>query len=158
MIGALSTKQQFLLSKFLNALNEEWDIAGIEHALGQAREMAPGPELACAAIRAAVTVGNRTPAVIALQGPHWRAVSSSTTVRMPKAGPGERCSVCSHPQAMCRALYDDSDHRFVSVAEQARRALEEEKANEVAAAVRKNIHARRGTQHVVDDDEEREEA
>jgi len=143
VIGALSTKQQFLLSKFLNALNEEWDIAGIEAALGRAREMAPGPELACAAIRAAVTVGNRTPAVIALPGPHWRA--APVTVRMPNVRSGERCTTCSHPKAMCRALYDDADHRFMSVAEARRRMLDDESQRVVTDGIRESMRARQST-------------
>lgn len=140
MIGALSTKQQFLLSKFLNALNEEWDIAGIEYALGHAREMAPGPELACAAIRAAVTVGNRTPAVIGLPGPHWRAAQQSV-VRMPKVGVGERCTTCSHPKALCRTLYTDADHRFLSAADVALREPDAEAKELVVKRARENIRA-----------------
>lgn len=138
----MSTRQQFLLSKFLNSLNEEWDIPGIEHALGRAREMAPAADLACAAIRAAVTVGNRTPAVIPLPGPHWRAVSSSTVPRMRDVGPGERCTTCAHPEEVCRALYDDFDHKFVSVAEQARRAVAEEAAEAITKRIRADMQAR----------------
>jgi hypothetical protein len=152
MIAALSTKQQFALSKFLNSLNEEWDIPGIEAALGRAREMAPGPELACAAIRASVTVGNRTPAVIALPGPHWRP--GVATVRMPNVPSGTRCTVCSHPESMCRALFDDSDHKFMSVTEAIRRGLDVETKAAVAAEIRQTMRARQ--QHDRHDDTQEE--
>lgn len=113
MLGKITPKQQFALAKFLHTLNEEWDLHGIEAVLGRARDLAPAADLACAAIRAAVTVGNRTPAIIALPGPHWRASSSNPRHTEPDAG--ERCSTCSEPQARCRAIWEH-DHRFVSVA------------------------------------------
>lgn len=125
MIGALSTRQQLLLSKFLNSLNEEWDVAGIEHFLGQAREMAPGPELAQAAIRAAVTVGNRTPAVIAMSGPHWRP-QSAPSLHIP--ADAERCSTCYEPKDRCRLIWGN-DHEFVSTTENRRRAAAERARN-----------------------------
>lgn len=119
MIGALNTKQQFALTKFLALLNEDWDHAGIDAALGRARDLAPAADLACAAIRAAVTAGNRTPGVIALPGPHWRA--SSTTPRHNEPGPGERCTTCSEPKARCRLIWEH-DHAFVSVSDARRNA------------------------------------
>lgn len=119
MIGALTMKQQLALTKLLHTFNEEWDLAGIDAALGRARDLAPGADLACAAIRAAVTVGNRTPAIIPLPGPHWRA--SATTPRHVEPGPGERCTTCSEPQAVCRRIWEH-DHPFISVADAWRNA------------------------------------
>lgn len=114
MIGGLTMKQQLALTKLLHAFNDEWDLAGIDAALGRARDLAPGADLACAAIRAAVTVGNRTPAIIGLPGPHWRA--SSVEPRHAPATVGERCSTCSEYEPRCRAIWE-RDHEFVSIAD-----------------------------------------
>jgi len=117
VIGAMTVRQQFALSKFLHALNEEWDLAGIDAALGRARDLAPAADLACAAIRAAVTVGNRTPAVIALPGPHWRV--SNTEPRHTPRTAGERCSICGEHEPRCRAIWE-RDHAFVSITDHKR--------------------------------------
>jgi len=58
-----------------------WDTPGIVAALGKARTRADAPELAIAAIRAAVDSANRTPAVIALDGAHWREPCATTGKR-----------------------------------------------------------------------------
>lgn len=117
MIGALTFQQQQLLTRLLHAFNPEWDINGNDAALGRARDLAPGPDLACAAIRAATTPGNRTPAIIALPGPHWRA--SSTDPRHTSATAGDRCAICAEYEPRCRAIWE-RDHAFVSITEHKR--------------------------------------
>ena len=86
-----------------------WDRPGIEDALARARGMAPGPELAVAAIRAAANPGNRTPAIIALDGPHWRA--PDTRPKTPPVPVTERCSICDNVRDVCESRWS-GDHAY----------------------------------------------
>jgi hypothetical protein len=82
-----------LLAAFLHELRKRtggpiWDAPGIEYALGQGRQLADAPDLARAAISAARVPGNRTPAIIAMDGEHWRDKAPSKaegTYRPPRA-------------------------------------------------------------------------
>ena len=114
MIGQITNRQATALAKFIHELRSEWDVPGITDALWQARGFAPVAELAQAAIRAASEPANRTPKIIALNGPHWRG--SEATPKIPEPDAGLRCSVCSEPKHRCRARWAD-DHEFVSVAD-----------------------------------------
>lgn len=98
----LSHDQATKLATLVNALRPDWDKAGILDALGKARHLGTATEVSIAAIRCAESAKNRTPAVIALDGEHWRP---------PKADPGAmgdrrinvagRCDKCGrlHPAA-----------------------------------------------------------
>lgn len=100
----------------------EWHKAGIEDALARARKIAPAPDLAIAAIRAAREPLNRTPAVIGMEGPHWQG--SNTPPRRP-FDPNTTCGVCGFSQAECRRRWSD-DHEFESISRtKARRAASE---------------------------------
>lgn len=68
----MTYKQGQALTAFLHELRGDWDKPGIEHALSVARGKGTAPDVAVAAIRAAAQAGNRTPAVIGMDGPHWR--------------------------------------------------------------------------------------
>ncbi|WP_102157688.1 hypothetical protein [Zhihengliuella halotolerans] len=61
------------LAEFIHLLRDGWDVPGIVHALGTARVKGAAGAVAQAAIRAAIDPTNRTPAVIAMDGKHWRA-------------------------------------------------------------------------------------
>lgn len=61
------------LVALIHELRPDWDERGILPALHAARERAGNLDLAVAAIRAAGNASNRTPAVIAMEGPHWHA-------------------------------------------------------------------------------------
>lgn len=93
---------------------DTWHKPGIEDALGRARKRADAPDLAHAAIAAACRPENRTPAIIGMDGPHWReSVKPPRSEQLDNAG---RCSVCYESQQRCRALWTD-DHDFVSIAQ-----------------------------------------
>lgn len=79
----------------VNAIRPDWDISGITTALGKARTEGEPWQLAIAAFAAAANSDNRTPAVIALPGHHWRPARLNAT---PTPGPGrrERCTVYGH--------------------------------------------------------------
>lgn len=119
MIGQITSKQGAALAKFLHELRPEWDTPGISDALWQARGFAPVGELAAAAIRATLDHANRTPKIIALDGPHWRG--GEAMPRIPTPNDAERCSICSETLARCRRLWSQ-DHDFQSVTDRKRNA------------------------------------
>lgn len=104
----MNIKQQKALARFVHTIREDWDVPGIEAALGRARHDAESVhELAVVAIRAAYSGLNRTPAVIPLPGPHWRgpeatAGSSSTRPRPP--APAEACTTCGQDKRRCEQI------------------------------------------------------
>lgn len=106
------------LARFLERLRkrmsgDDWHKPGIENALGAARGRAPAPDLAIAAIRAASEPTNRTPAVIGMDGPHWREASKPPRPLQVEAH--ERCTVCSEHQSRCREKWA-GDHEFTGPA------------------------------------------
>jgi hypothetical protein len=117
---------------------DRWHKPGIEDALGRARDRASAPDLALAAIRAASEPMNRTPAVIGMDGPHWREASKPPH---PEAVSSEgRCSICSQAQDKCRSLRA-GDHEFESVVAAKRRkeATAAESVAERVAAVKSEL-------------------
>ena len=78
------------LAAFISSLRPDWDTPGVLHAIGRARERGDGTAVAVAAIRAAASPSNRTPAVIALDGEHWREPAHVMATPTP---PG-RCVRC----------------------------------------------------------------
>lgn len=93
MMTKLDQRQAQALAAFVNTLRPDWDAQGIYVALGKARDLGDPATVAVAAIRAAATPTNRTPAVIPMQGHHWTTTSSSPTVG---AGREPRCDVYGH--------------------------------------------------------------
>lgn len=76
----ISQDQARALALVINGIRPDWDAAGIYTAIGRAKDMGDIAEVALAAIKAAQLETNRTPAVIAMQGPHWS--SPSATVKL----------------------------------------------------------------------------
>ncbi|MCD4535667.1 hypothetical protein LRP67_16360 [Nocardioides sp. cx-169] len=107
----ITHKQAIALARFIAELRPDWDAPGVEAALGRARTLAPAHDVAIAAIKAASIQHNQTPAIIALEGPHWRG--SEHTPRHEEPERHERCSVCQKRQAACESqrLAGD-DHSF----------------------------------------------
>lgn len=131
------------LAGFLEKLRKRipgdpWHKPGIENALGQARHRAQAPDLAIAAIAACIEPINRTPAIIGLDGPHWREATKPP--RPLQVEPNERCSVCSQHHDKCRAIWSD-DHEFESAATAAKRAAESDPAavSGAIAALREDL-------------------
>src|SRR5690606_20906340 len=90
----------------VNAIRPDWDISGITTALGKARTEGEPWQLAIAAFAAAANSDNRTPAVIALPGHHWRPARLNATptprpprpLRRPPHPPGRpRAPSATHP-------------------------------------------------------------
>lgn len=79
----------------VQSLRPTWDAHGIKIALGKARTEGEPWQVAIAAIAAAADSSNRTPAVIAMPGNHWRPARLDTT---PEVGAGRRarCTVYGH--------------------------------------------------------------
>lgn len=95
MMTKLEQRQAQALAAFINTLRPDWDATGVYAALGKARDLADAPSLAIAAIRAAATPTNRTPAVIAMQGDHW---TTTTVTSTPTTGGAKqaKCDVYGH--------------------------------------------------------------
>lgn len=105
----LTPQQSRQLAAFVASLRRDWERPGIEAALTKARDLAPGVDVAVAAVRAAGIDSNRSPAVIPLPGPHWR--ESTTAPYFPPVPPHERCSVCGRGRPDCLAR-SGGDHAF----------------------------------------------
>jgi hypothetical protein len=83
------------ITELLHQLRPDWDTAGILAHLETARlrvGVTPA-NLAIAAIRAATNPKNRTPAVIPLDGDHWREHVRLITTPQPP----HRCRNCGNP-------------------------------------------------------------
>lgn len=94
MMMKIDSNQAKTLATFISQIRPGWDPQGIYAALGKARDMAPAPQLAIAAIQAAMDDTNRTPAVIAMQGDHWTTPATTTNAR--PGGREPRCDVYGH--------------------------------------------------------------
>jgi hypothetical protein len=119
-IDRITRKQADALATLMHTLRPDWDKAGCWAAVAAAKELAPGRDLAVAAIRCTGIATNRTPGVLALEGPHWRG--SDHTPRIPELKPDERCSVCSKRKGTC-----GTDHQFISAVTAARNQTEPNK-------------------------------
>jgi hypothetical protein len=127
----LTHRQAKALAALVHELRGDWDTPGILDALGRARDIAPGPDLAIAAIKAAGSAHNRTPAVIALEGPHWRG--SDTPPRREAPSKDDTCSVCYQHKDVCRSRWE-SDHDFQPLTDGRRPADNRDQALETARA------------------------
>jgi hypothetical protein len=107
----LTLAQAKEIARSVHAIRRDWDRPGIEDALARARFLGDPASVAIAAHRAAAVAGNRTPAVIALDGPHWRDAEKPPHFAAPT--PAERCSTCSEREDVCRARWS-GDHDFAS--------------------------------------------
>lgn len=91
MTGTITDDQARALAHLVATLRPGWDVAGIRSALSSARHRGSAHELAIAAIRC--TQGDaRTPAVIAMDGPHWHTPGAVTKDEHRFA----RCTVIGH--------------------------------------------------------------
>lgn len=105
MTVEISRSQAEHLAALVHATRPDWDAPGILAALSKLRTR-PLAVVAYAAIRAAETPTNRTPAVIALDGPHWRA---PTPAQLPTPIPPTKCPRCGcfarTPEGACLDCY-----------------------------------------------------
>lgn len=102
MIETLSATQARALAALVHELRQDWDVTGILPPLHAARNRSTPAGVAIAAIRAASDPSNRTPAVIAHEGVHWRDAA-------PRAD-APRCKVPGHEHEFahnCRSCVGD---------------------------------------------------
>lgn len=86
------------LAELIHSLRGDWDVKGILAALYEAGGKGGNFDVAQAAIRAAASPANRTPAIIALEGPHWRF---DEAIQIDRGRRGtthpQVCTKCRHP-------------------------------------------------------------
>jgi len=88
----MTKHQGDLIVKFVKSLRPDWDEAGIRAALRNAYQISSSPtRLMCAAIFAAGTGTNLTPAVIGMRGPHWDSLDPNRSKEPPRPS---RCPNC----------------------------------------------------------------
>lgn len=123
MMMTITRDQAHALAELVHQLRPEWDAQGVLAALAKARDRGPADVVCIAAIRAAATPTNRTPAVIPLAGDHWTGiVEASSTGAVPRPT-DRRCTEPGHehyslPCKGCRseALARDDDQPAEHVA------------------------------------------
>lgn len=112
----LNHRQGVALARLLHELRADWDVEGVHRFVMIARDKGSGPEVAVAAIRAASNPHNRTPAVIPMDGEHWRTpvtAGRATTPRPRPLLPEERCRTCNRSEAECLGpLHPLDGHTF----------------------------------------------
>lgn len=89
----MTSKQGNALATLIHELRSDWGIPGIVAELRKAADRGTPFDVALAAIHAAQDEKNRTPAVIALPGPHWtkgKALGEATPIHY------ARCPVIGH--------------------------------------------------------------
>lgn len=101
------------LAAFIHTVRPDWGPDGITTALGQARELTSLETLTGWAVRAALNPANRTPAVIAMPGPH-RDVPRPGLATIHQYDRGRTCSICSEHQDRCQQIWK-GDHEFMSI-------------------------------------------
>jgi hypothetical protein len=118
----------------------EWHVSGIEDVLTRHRDMADEVDLAIAAIRAAAAPVNRTPGVIAHEGPHWRGLGETERVRFEPTPAALRCAHCGGTKMDCE-LNPVGDHRYVAAKDQ-----QSSYPEDVRASAREALEAARARQ------------
>lgn len=68
----MTQEQAKMTAALIHSIRPDWDERGIVAALAKALHRADAGLLAIAAMHAALTPTNQTPAVIAMDGPHWQ--------------------------------------------------------------------------------------
>lgn len=116
MMGApqINHGQAKALAKLIHELRPDWDETGVLYYLGKTRERPVSADEVChAAIRAAMSAHNRTPAVIALEGPHWLPAAAPDRPRR-QASPDQLCRTCGSERSRCveLAAVADDGHEF----------------------------------------------
>lgn len=143
MTGTITDDQARALSHLVTLLRPGWDVSGIRAALSKARHHADASELAIAAIRACQDPANRTPAVIALDGPHWRTGGGALTRDLPAV----KCDEHGLPQPCRSCAADDKaqDAAGTHPGSTPPRSLDRERAYEVGPALaRQALEAAKG--------------
>jgi len=104
------------IAVLVHYLRPDWDVRGIMAALASVQDRDPFL-VAHAAVNAANATSNRTPAIIAMDGPHWTTTATKTAPQPPpplNANPRQPDEVAARGSAnarqalaMARAREDD---------------------------------------------------
>lgn len=81
------------LTALLESLRPDWDRPGISDAIWKARDKGSAIDVCVAAVKACV-ISNRTPAVIPLDGNHWRDAQAAPKQRTTRMDDAKRCDDC----------------------------------------------------------------
>lgn len=110
------------LTALIESLRPDWQRPGIADAIWKAREKGDAIEVCVAAIRGCV-ISNRTPAVIPLDGNHWRDTAatlvSKRAAAADKAVHCERCGIVHTKLSPCSPPAERSHGRGAELARQA---------------------------------------
>lgn len=110
------------LATLIQSLRPEWDLPGINDALYRAKDRGDAIEVCVGALRGSVP-SNRTPAVIPLDGNHWRdtvaAHSAKRVAAADKASHCERCGIVHTPLSPCSPPAERSHGRGAQLAREA---------------------------------------
>lgn len=82
-----------------SGIEPRWDEQGVYASIGKAQDRGTPLDIAAAAIAAAKETTNRTPAVIAMDGPHWASRARQGATAVPTAAQ-ERCPVEGHEREL----------------------------------------------------------
>lgn len=101
------TQAERALAIVIHEIRDEWDTAGITAALRHCTDR-PMSEVTAAALYAAIhRLDLRTPAPIAKDGEHWRALTNlagqpTKTTNTPPTTAHPTCTICGRPKTACR--------------------------------------------------------
>ena len=114
------------LTALVQSLRPDWDRPGVADAIWKARDKGSAIDVCAAAVKACV-LSNRTPAVIPLDGNHWR--ESVAAVGRPraadKASHCESCGIVHTPLSPCSPPAERAHGRGAELARAAlKQALE----------------------------------
>ncbi len=125
IIPPINHDQATKLAALIHALRPDWDKPGILDALAKARNRGNASDVCIAAIRCATGGHARTPAVIALDGAHWRPPETKPMGGSRVLVTG-RCDDCGHlhpPADPCIAPREQTQAAARRNASQARQQL-----------------------------------
>lgn len=116
----MSRDQQHRAIAFLvEAIRPDWGAPGVMAALDKLRDR-PLADVTVAAMRAAMRDDQRTPAVIALSGPHWLNPQQAPTTVPPSFRSSTHCGICSRDRSgheRINSLDPESAHQWATRAE-----------------------------------------
>lgn len=113
----MSFRSRKALALLVHTVREDWGQEGILDALGrliEAEPRLPVDEVSRIALRASQDARNRTPAVIALPGPHRDVVREPLATTQPFSR-SRTCDTCGKSEDWCRRVTRPDDHEFVSI-------------------------------------------
>ena len=110
------------LAALIQSLRPDWDLPGINDALYRAKDRGDAIEVCVGALRGSVP-SNRTPAVIPLDGNHWRDLVATHVSKRPaaadKATHCERCGIVHTPLSPCSPPAERAHGRGAQAAREA---------------------------------------